>query len=153
VAPEAEVRTASPAFRLAAWLQLGQAVLMELSVFLALPVLRIAGVDEEAVGERFEFVVPFFQENLYLLMVMSGVFGGLRLVGAVAVLRDRLWGLALTTIMCLVTLVLMVFLLPAGIVDGVLSGGALVLILRGWFGPASISGAGTPRRRSPGARR
>ncbi|MEV7768584.1 hypothetical protein [Microbacterium sp. NPDC086615] len=45
----------------------------------------------------------------------------------------------MTVVMCVVTLVLMIFLLLAGIADGLLSGGALVLIAFAWFGRRSIS--------------
>ncbi len=54
-------------------------------------------------------------------------------------LGNRVWGLALTVMMCAVTFVLMIFMLPAGIADGVLSGAAFVLILLAWFGPRSLS--------------
>jgi hypothetical protein len=127
------------AFALAAWLLIAQSVLMELGAAVMLPVLLVIGVDQSAIGAHFSFIVPFFQEHLYLLMAMSGVFGVLRLVGAVAMLRDRLWGLGVSVVMCVVTLVLMIFMLPAGILDGMLSGGAIILILRGWFGSGRIS--------------
>ncbi|MDF2047719.1 hypothetical protein P2P98_16270 [Microbacterium sp. Kw_RZR3] len=126
-------------YRVAAWLVIGQAVVMEIGALLALPVLVLLGVGQADVGERFHFALPYFQDNLSLLMVMSGIFGVLRLLGGIGVLCDRLWGLALTVVMCVVTLVLMIFLLPAGIADGLLSGGALVLIAFAWFGRRSIS--------------
>jgi ABC-type uncharacterized transport system permease subunit len=52
------------------------------------------------------------------------------------------WGVALSAAMCVVTLVLMIFLLPAGIADGILSGIALVLLAQGWFGTRRISARG-----------
>ncbi|PPI52819.1 hypothetical protein C5D33_10135 [Rathayibacter toxicus] len=72
-------------------------------------------------------------------MVISGVFGALRAVGAVGLLRLRVWGIWLSVINCVVTLVVMVFLLPTGIVEGILSGGALVLILIAYFGAAIVT--------------
>lgn len=126
-------------FRVAAWLLVAQGVLMELGAALALPVLLVLEVQQRDVGEYFRFALPYLQDNLFLMMVMSGIFGVLRVVGAVAMLRDRVWGVALSVVMCTVTLVLMIFLLPAGIADGILSGGALVLILNGWFGTQRIS--------------
>lgn len=86
-------------------------------------------------------------------MVMSGIFGVLRTAGAIGVLRDRMWGLALSFVMCVVTLVLMLFLLPAGIADGILSGGALVLGLTAWFGTATISARGADRCTGDGRQR
>lgn len=130
-------------FRVAAWLLIAQGVLMEAGAALALPVLLVLGVEQSDVGEHFRFAFPYLQDNLYLMMVMSGIFGALRVIGAMAVLRDRVWGVALSVIMCGVTLTLMIFLLPAGIADGVLSGTALVLMLSGWSGSARISAHGT----------
>ena len=115
-----------------------QGVVMEGGVFVALIVLQLLGVSQAAAGERFSFIVPYLQENLYLMMVMSGLFGALRVIGAIGVLRNRLWGLVLALANCVITLALMIFLLPAGIVDGVLAGGALILLLQGWLGSAPI---------------
>jgi hypothetical protein len=133
-------------FRAAAILLLSQGALMEGGVFVAFVVLQLLGVDQSDAGERFSFIVPYFQDHLYLMMVMSGVFGALRIVGAAGLLRNRLWGLALSVINCVTTLALMIFLLPAGIVDGLLSGSALLLMLHGWFGAAPIAGRESVRR-------
>lgn len=126
-------------YRLAAWLVIAQGMVMEIGALLALPVLIVLKVGQADVGKRFHFALPYFQDNLYLLMVMGGIFGVLRVLGGIGILRDRLWGLALTVGMSVVTLVLMIFMLPAGIADGLLSGGAVVLIALAWFGSSSIS--------------
>ncbi|MGO2194457.1 MULTISPECIES: hypothetical protein [unclassified Brachybacterium] len=130
--------------RAAAVLILMQGILMEATVFLGVLCLLALDIPPEVITERTEiFALGYLQENLYPMMLLSGVFAVLRILGAVALWRNRLWGLALSLMMCLVTLVLMVFLLPPGIDDGILSGAALVLILRGWLG---TDGAGQPRR-------
>jgi len=133
-------------YRVAAWLVITQGVVMEIGALLALPVLLLLGLDQGDVGERFRFALPYFQDNLYLLMIMSGIFGVLRVLGGIGILRDRMWGLAVTVVMCIVTLVLMIFLLPAGIADGLLSGGAFVLIVFSWFGTLSISARSVSHR-------
>lgn len=133
-------------FRAAAVLLIIQGGLMEGGVFVAFVVLQLLGVEQSDAGQRFAFIVPYFQDHLYLMMVMSGVFGGLRIIGAVGLLRNRLWGLVLSAINCVVTLALMIFLLPAGIVDGLLSGSALLLMLLAWFGAAPILGPASVRR-------
>ncbi|UPL15690.1 hypothetical protein [Microbacterium galbinum] len=157
--------------RVAAGLLIAQGVLMEGLVVLGLIGLVAAGVLQQTVTENAKiFALPYLQDNLYLMMMMSGVFAVLRVIGGIALWRNRLWGLALSLINCAVTLVLMIFLLPAGIVDGVLSGGALVLILHGWLGrdndgrprlvsttrqplPASTAAADAPERASRRQRR
>lgn len=107
---------------------------MEGLVFVGLIVLIAVGLPQESVTAHAQvFALSYLQENVYLMMVMSGIFAALRISGAVALWRGRMWGLALSLINCIVTLTLMIFLLPAGIADGILSGIALVLILRGWF--------------------
>jgi len=111
---------------------------MELGVFVALFPLLAIGVDFGAVGQYFSFNVPYFQEHLIDMMLLSGVFGAIRVVGAIGVLRNRLWGLALSVINCVVTMVLMVFMLPAGIVDGLLACSALVLLLTAYFGTRAL---------------
>ena len=44
----------------------------------------------------------------------------------------------LSVINCVITITLMMFLLPAGIMDGILAGSALVLILIQYFGDKKI---------------
>ncbi|MFJ6534656.1 hypothetical protein ACIQH5_00390 [Paenarthrobacter sp. NPDC091711] len=125
-------------YRFAAALLMVQGLFMEGGVFVAGVVLWALGIEQSVVGMRFQFIVPFFQEHLYLLMMMSGVFGAMRIIGAVGLARNREWGFSLSLINCVVTLALMIFLLPAGIADGVLSGTALVLILLGRHGSSPI---------------
>ena len=124
--------------RAAAALMLVQGVLMEGGVFIGLLVLQLLGIDQAEATERFSFALGYLQDNLYQVMVMSGIFGAMRIAGAVGVLRNRMWGMVLSLINCTVTLVLMLFILPAGIADGLLSGTALVLLLHTWYGTTPI---------------
>src|SRR5699024_7484332 len=131
--------------RVAATLQLVQGVAMEGLAFLGLLVLLTLGIDQATVTDRAHvFALPYLQDNLYLMMAISGVFAALRVIGAIGVLRNRMWGLVLCTTTCVLTLALMTFMLPAGIVDGVLSGGAFVLILLARYGAAPIEGRRAP---------
>lgn len=125
--------------RAAAVLILIQGVLMEGLVVIGLFVLLALGIPQGTVTERAEiFALPFLQDNLYLMMAMSGIFAALRIIAGIALWRGLLWGFALALILCGVTLVLMIFMLPAGIADGLLSGTALVLLLRGRLGDRRI---------------
>lgn len=131
--------TGARQFRIAAWLQIVQGVLMEGVPFLGLLVLLAFGVDQSVVTENADiFALPFLQDNLYPMMAMSGIFAALRITSAIGLLRNRMWGLALSLINCTVTLALMIFILPAGILDGLLSGSSLILILIAWFGTTPI---------------
>jgi hypothetical protein len=128
-------RRARRELRAAAVLLLVQGVLMEGLVAVGLVVLLMLGIPQEAITDHVRvFALPYLQEQLHPMMAMSGIFAALRITAGIALWRDRLWGLALAGIMCGVTLVLMVFLLPAGILDGVLSGTALVLLLHARLG-------------------
>ena len=125
-------------YKLAAVLMIVHGGLMELSVCLALIPLIILGIDAGDSSRYFSFIVPYFQEHLYLMMAMSGIFGITRIIGAIGLLKNRLWGLVLSSINCIITMILMVFMLPAGIVDGVLASAALILILTAYFGKRKI---------------
>ena len=131
-------KSARSQLKWAAWLQLVQGILMEGLPFLGLLVLLALNIDAGMLTRGFSFIVPFFDDHLYLMMAISGVFATLRIVGSVGVLRNRMWGYSLSLINCVVTLVLMIFMLPAGIADGMLSGAALVLLLMAKFGSAPI---------------
>jgi len=94
--------------------------------------------DKFDIGKYFEFKFQYFQENLYLMMIMGAMYGVLRLIGAIGLLKNRMWGFVLSVINCTITIALMMFLLPAGIMDGILAGTALVLILMQYYGDKEI---------------
>ncbi|WP_278244464.1 DUF2127 domain-containing protein [Lachnospira multipara] len=81
---------------------------------------------------------PYFQDNLYMMMVMGAIYGVIRLIGAIGLLKNRMWGLALSLIISSITLTLMMFLLPAGIMDGILSGSTMILMLMQFYGDKAI---------------
>ena len=111
---------------------------MEIGTFLFLIPVLIMGTDTFGIGQYFSFSVPYFQENLDLMVVMGIIFGIIRVTGAVGLWKNKMWGLVLSVINCVVTMVLMIFMLPAGIIDGILSCSALVLILLQYFGDKEI---------------
>ncbi len=98
----------------------------------------IWGTDKFDISQYFEFKLPYFQDNLYMMMVMGAIYGIFRLIGAIGLLKNRMWGLASSVINCVITITLMMFLLPAGIMDGILAGSALILILIQYFGDKKI---------------
>ena len=125
-------------YKLASILMIIHGGFMEIGgVFCMIPAL-ILGTDKFDIGQYFEFKFPYFQDNLYMMMVMGAMYGVLRLIGAIGLLKNRMWGLALSVINCVITISLMMFLLPAGIMDGILAGSALILILIQYFGDKKI---------------
>ena len=111
---------------------------MELGgVFCMIPAL-LWGTDKFDIGQYFEFKLPYFQDNLYMMMIMGAIYGIFRLFGAIGLLQNKMWGFALSIINCVITITLMMFLLPAGIIDGMLAGSALILILMQYFGDKKI---------------
>ena len=125
-------------YKIAAILMIIHGGFMELGgIFAMIPALLI-GTDKYDIGQYFEFKLPYFQDNLYMMMVMGAIYGVFRLIGAIGLLKNRMWGLVLSVINCVITITLMMFLLPAGIMDGILAGSALVLILIQYFGDKKI---------------
>ena len=84
------------------------------------------------------FAIDFFRNNLIFMLPMSVIFGITRVAGAVGLLKNRKWGFILSVINCVVTMNLMLFMIPAGIADGLLSCLALILLLTGYFGKDEI---------------
>jgi Predicted membrane protein len=112
--------------------------LMEIGGCLALIPVLLMGTDKLDMSRYFSFIVPFFQENLHMMMVMGGIYGIIRVIGAVGLWKNRKWGLSLSVINCVVTMILMMFMLPAGVMDGVLACSALILILTQYYGDKKI---------------
>lgn len=110
---------------------------MEIGGGLCLIPVFLAG-DQFNINQYFSFIVPYFQEHMVLMLIMGAIYGILRIIGAIGLWRNRMWGLVLSIINCVITLALMMFMLPAGIMDGVLAGSALILILTQYFGNKTI---------------
>jgi len=125
-------------YKIAAILMIIHGGFMELGGILAMIPALVLGTDKFDIGQYFEFKLSYFQENLHMMMVMSAIYGVLRLIGAIGLLKNKMWGLVVSVITCIITLSLMMFLLPAGIMDGILAGSVLVLILIQYYGDKKI---------------
>ncbi len=66
------------------------------------------------------------------------IYGIVRVISAVGLWKNKMWGLVLSAINCVITMALMIFMLPAGIMDGILACSALILILVQYFGNRKI---------------
>jgi uncharacterized membrane protein (DUF2068 family) len=108
-----------------------------LGCFAIIPVLLI-GSDKFDIGQYFSFKLTYFQENLYLMIVMGAIYGVIRVIAAIGILNNKMWGLVLAIIVSIITIVLMMFLLPAGIMDGIFSSTVLILILTKFYGDKKI---------------
>lgn len=84
------------------------------------------------------FAIDFFRDNTIYMLAMAVIFGLVRVIGAVGLLKNRKWGFFLSLINCVVTMNLMLFMIPAGIADGILACTALILLLTGYFGEENI---------------
>ena len=125
-------------YKIAAWLMIIHGGFMEIGgVLCALPAL-ILGSGKFDIGQYFSFKLQYLQDNLYMILFMGAIFGVMRIIGAIGLLKNRMWGLALSVINCVVTMILMMFMLPFGIQDGLLACIALVLILTQYFGNRKI---------------
>ena len=125
-------------YKIAAWLMIIHGGFMEIGgVLCALPAL-ILGSGKFDIGQYFSFKLQYFHDNLYMILFMGAIFGVMRIIGAIGLLKNRMWGLALSVINCVVTMILMMFMLPFGIQDGLLACIALVLILTQYFGNRKI---------------
>lgn len=125
-------------YKIAAILMIIHGGFLELFGCLAFLPILISDSDQYKVKQHFSFIVPYLQENLSLMMIMGGIYGIVRLIGAFGLLKNRMWGLALSVINCIITMALMIFMLPAGILDGILACPALILILTQYFGKKKI---------------
>lgn len=125
-------------YKVAAILMLVHGSFMELGgCFLLIPTV-ILGKGSTDPAQYFSFIVPYLQENLHLMVLMGAIYGLIRIIGAIGLLKNRMWGLVLSLINCVITMALMIFMLPAGILDGIFACTALVLMLTQYFGKRKI---------------
>lgn len=111
---------------------------MEIGGCLCLIPIFISGVENNEINQYFSFIVPFFQTNMDLMLIIGIIYGITRITGAIGLWKNRMWGFVLSVINCVITMALMMFMLPAGIIDGILACSALILILTQYFGDNKI---------------
>lgn len=125
-------------YKIAAILMIIHGLFMEIGGCMCLIPILIFGSDRFDINQYFSFIVPYFQENIHLMIVMGAIYGIVRVIGAIGLWKNRIWGLALSIINCVITMALMMFMLPAGIMDGIFACSALILILTEYFGDKKI---------------
>lgn len=124
-------------FKIAAILMIIHGAMMEALTGIAMFPLAIkSGMNDAALP--FIFAIDFFRENILFMLPMAVIFGVVRVIGAVALLKNRKWGFVLSVINCIVTMNVMLFMIPSGIADGILACTALILLLCGYFGKEEI---------------
>ena len=121
-------------YKIASILMFIHGALMELGGCLCLIPVFVMGSDKFDINQYFSFIVPYFKDNMNLMLVMGAIYGIVRIIGAVGLWKNKMWGLALSVINCIITMTVMMFMLPAGIMDGILAAAALILILTQYFG-------------------
>ena len=125
-------------YKIASVLMMIHGAFMEIGGCFCLIPIFILGADKFNINEYISFIVPYFQENMDLMLIMGLLYGIVRVIGAVGLWKNRMWGLVLSILNCIITMILMMFMLPAGIMDGVLACSSLILILTQYFGDKKI---------------
>ena len=126
-------------YRIASTLMFIHGAFMEIGGCLALIPVFVIGSDKFDINQYISFIVPYFKDSMNLMLVMGAIYGVVRVIGAVGLWKNRMWGLVLSVINCVITMALMMFMLPAGIMDGILAITALILILTQYFGSKKIT--------------
>ena len=125
-------------FKIAAILMLIHGAMMEAGTGLMLmPLIFKGGLDLNAIPPI--FAIDFFRNNIFFMIPMSVVIGIARVIGAIGVLKNRKWGFILSVINCILTMNLMLFMIPVGIMDGLFAFSALLLLLTGYYGKEAIN--------------
>lgn len=125
-------------YKIASILMFIHGAFMEIGGCLCLIPVFIMGSNKFDINKYFSFIVPYFRDNMNLMLIMGAIYGMVRIIGAVGLWKNKMWGLILSIINCVNTMALMMFMLPAGIMDGILACSALVLILMQYFGNKEI---------------
>lgn len=102
-----------------------------------IPIL-LSGNDAFGVGRYFSFIVPYLKENMSLMLAIGLLYGVARVMGAIGLWKNKMWELVLSIINCVITMALMIFMLPAGIMNGIFACSALLLILTQYYGDKKI---------------
>lgn len=81
--------------------------------------------------------VPFDPPSPEIL-IGGVIWGVLRLIGGIGLLKNRKWAFVFSIITCVIAISAMFEHLPFGLLDAILGGAALILMLTGYFGKKKI---------------
>ena len=77
-------------YKIAALLMIIHGGFMEIGGVLCMIPALLLGTDKFDIGQYFSFKLSYFQENLSLMIVMGAMYGVLRLIGAIGLLKNRM---------------------------------------------------------------
>ncbi len=125
-------------YKMASILMFIHGAFMEIGGCLCLIPVFILGNEKFDINQYFSFIVPYFQNNMNLILIIGMIYGVVRVIGAIGLWKNKMWGLVLSVINCVITMALMMLMLPAGIIDGILACSSLIFILTQYFGDKKI---------------
>ncbi len=67
-------------YKVAAVIMIIHGGFMELGGVLCMITALLLGIGRFDIGQYFEFKLPYFQDNLYMMMVMGAIYGVIRLI-------------------------------------------------------------------------
>ena len=79
-------------YKIAAIIMIIHGGFMELAGVLCMIPALLLGNDKFDIGKFFEFKLQYFQDNIYMMIVMGAIYGVIRLIGAIGLLKNRMWG-------------------------------------------------------------
>lgn len=120
-------------YKIAALLMIIHGGLMEIGGALSFIALIVLKTDKFNIEQYVFFKFPYYQDNVYMMIVMGVIYGMVRVIGAIGLLKNRMWGFTLSIINCIVTMLLMSFMLPMGIIEGILACSVLILMLLQYY--------------------
>lgn len=120
-------------YKIAALLMIIHGGLMEIGRALSFIALIVLKTDKFNIEQYVFFKFPYYQDNVYMMIVMGVIYGMVRVIGAIGLLKNRMWGFTLSIINCIVTMLLMSFMLSMGIIDGILACSVLILMLLQYY--------------------
>ena len=124
-------------FKIAAVLMIIHGAIMETATgIFMMPLVLKLGANGNV--KQYVFAIDFFRDNIVLMMAMGVIFGITRVIGAIGVLKNRMWGFVLAMINCIVTMIVMLFMIPSGIADGIFACTAMILLLIGYYDKKEI---------------
>ena len=94
-------------YKIASVLMMIHGAFMEIGGCFCLIPIFILGADKFNINEYISFIVPYFQENMDLMLIMGMLYGIVRVIGAVGLWKNRMWGLVLSILNCIITMILM----------------------------------------------
>lgn len=79
-------------YKIAAIIMIIHGGIIEIGACLSIIIIWIFDFKKIDLNNYFSFIIPNLKENLVMVLILGGIYGVVRVIGAIGLLKSKMWG-------------------------------------------------------------